>query len=70
MRIYFVSFARMARMFGMHWKFVRRGDVMMQEFILIKRIGVFRVLSKNTYTEISLGRIEREHGDVVCRTLE
>ena len=42
----------------------------MQEFILIKRIGAFRLLSKNTYTEMPLGRIEREHGDVVYWMLE
>ena len=61
---YLASFIVSVRQFQMFWESVRCGDRIYQEYAMMKFLGVYLLLKKHQYVEITLSTIEREYRDI------
>ena len=63
-RCYFFHYIIVAREYRMFCEAMRKGDAIMQEHIMHNFVGVFLLLGKSKYVEITLNQIERHYGDI------
>ena len=68
-RKYLLSFIQTTKKFLMFWKAVRSGDKIYQEYVMMKFLGIYMLLKKNQYVEITLNTIEREYNDISFKEL-
>ena len=59
-----LCFILMGRKFRQFWRPIRHGDIIIQDHIKIKWIGVFCVLKKHNYFETCLSIIETDYAGI------
>ena len=61
---YLASFIVSVMQFQMFWESICCGDRIYQEYAMMKFLGVYLLLKKHQYEEITLSTIERESRDI------